>query len=198
MLPVENGPQRTCVACRETRDKKQLVRYVAAPDGILLVDYRQRLPGRGCYTCATLQCQRLAVKRKAFQRSFRNVDVKAEAALLEEQLLQAVRQKIASLIGMARKSGQMASGSQAVIDILRGNTRVAVVLLAEDVSQAIGDKVHTLSVRNKVWCSRLFNKQVIGQLLGKEERSAVAVTSGSLAEALLFELQRYEQLLREN
>ena len=198
MLSGENGPQRTCVACREVRDKKQLVRYVTAPDGTLLVDYRQRLPGRGCYTCATLQCLRIAVKRKAFQRSIRDANLQVEPASLEEQLFQAVRQKIASLLGMARKSGQTASGSQAVIDGLRSNAGVAVVLLAEDVSQAIGDKIHTLSLRNKVWCSRLFNKQVIGQLLGKEERSAVAVTSGSLAEALLIELQRYEQLVREN
>ncbi|MCK4501931.1 MAG: YlxR family protein, partial [Desulfuromonadales bacterium] len=41
---AEKSAQRTCIACRETKDKDQLLRYVVAPDGVVLVDYRQRLP----------------------------------------------------------------------------------------------------------------------------------------------------------
>ena len=193
-----SGPQRTCIACRETRDKRQLLRYVVAPDGMLLVDYRQRLPGRGTYTCVSRQCLRDAVKRKAFQRSLKEAPEGVDADRLETQLREAVSRKIAGLIGMARKSGQVVTGTQAVTEVLKKDPAVAVVLLAEDISSAIGQKIDSLCSVQGVPCAQLYDKQSIGQLLGKEERSAVAVLPGPLAQALVDELHRYEQLVREN
>jgi len=42
-------PQRTCVACRTTRPKRELVRVVRSPVGELTVDLRGKAPGRGAY-----------------------------------------------------------------------------------------------------------------------------------------------------
>jgi uncharacterized protein len=42
-------PQRTCVACRTTRPKRELVRVVRSPVGELAVDLRGKAPGRGAY-----------------------------------------------------------------------------------------------------------------------------------------------------
>ena len=97
MTVAENGPQRTCVACRQTKNKKQLVRYVVAPDGAVLVDYRQRLPGRGAYTCISTQCLLDAVKRNSFQRCFKGQCLSVDATVLTQQLIAAVEQKITNL-----------------------------------------------------------------------------------------------------
>ena len=40
------GPVRTCVGCRLRADRAGLLRVVVA-DGVLVVDPRRRLPGRG-------------------------------------------------------------------------------------------------------------------------------------------------------
>jgi uncharacterized protein len=47
--PERRLPQRTCVACRTTRAKRELVRVVRSPSGELSVDLRGKAPGRGAY-----------------------------------------------------------------------------------------------------------------------------------------------------
>ena len=47
--PVRSLPQRTCVACRTARAKRELVRVVRSPTGELSVDLRGKASGRGAY-----------------------------------------------------------------------------------------------------------------------------------------------------
>ncbi len=49
-------PQRTCVACRQVKAKRQLIRLVALPGGGIEVDTDSRKAGRGAYMCPTLKC----------------------------------------------------------------------------------------------------------------------------------------------
>ncbi len=198
MSVAEKGPQRTCVACRLTKNKKELVRYVLAPDKSVLVDYRQHLPGRGGYTCFSVTCIQDAVKRNGFQRCFKTQNLSVDAEQLLGQLTTAVDQKVVSLLGMARKSGQLISGSNAIIEALRKTTTIALVVLAADISAAIGRKIELLAERSDIYCVRLYGKQQLGQMLGKEERSVIAVQAGKLADSLLNELHRHRQLVREN
>ena len=198
MTVAENGPQRTCIACRQTKNKKQLVRYVVAPDGAALVDYRQRLPGRGAYTCISTQCLLDAVKKNSFQRCFKGQCLSVDATVLTQQLIAAVEQKITNLIGMSRKSRQFIAGSNAVIGALQKGASLALIIIATDISASIGKKIETLALRENIYTACLYDKQIIGQMLGKEERSVMAVQTGLLADSLLNELHMYRQLVREN
>ena len=198
MTVAENGPQRTCVACRQTKNKKQLIRYVVAPGGAILVDYRQRLPGRGAYTCISTQCLLDAVKKNGFQRCFKGQYLSVDTTELSQQLMTAVEQKTKNLIGMSRKSRQLVSGSNAVIEALRKGSSLALVIIATDISASIGKKIEALALRQNIHTVCLYNKQIIGQMLGKEERSVIAVQTGLLADSLLNELHMYRQLVREN
>ncbi len=198
MVPANKGPQRTCVACRQGNNQEQLVRYVVAPDGTLVVDYRHRLPGRGAYTCISVDCLKTAVDRKQFQRSFRGQCKAVSVDLLTAELFQALEQKIINLLGMGRKSGQVISGSNAIMTGLRQGTDLSLVIITKDISAAIAEKIDGLSARHQVSCSQLFSKDLLGQILGKGERSSVAVKKGALADAILIELKRYTQLVREN
>ena len=49
-------PQRTCVACRQVKDKRQLIRLVYSADGYVQIDSSGRMPGRGAYLCNEAQC----------------------------------------------------------------------------------------------------------------------------------------------
>ncbi|MEE4254366.1 MAG: DUF448 domain-containing protein [Desulfuromusa sp.] len=198
MTAAEKGPQRTCIACRQAEDKKKLVRYVVAPDGTVLVDYRQRLPGRGAYTCVSKECLVSAVKRHSFQRCFKGQCNAVDAEELLLQLTRAVEQKIASLIGMARKSRQFIAGSNAVYEALKKGSSLALIIVANDISATIKNKIESLALKKNIYTAHLFAKDSIGQMLGKEERSVMAVQTGLLADSLLNELHMYRQLVREN
>ncbi len=195
----KKGPQRTCIACRTGLDKDHLIRYVMAPDGTLLVDYRHRLPGRGSYTCIAAECIRKACEKKAFLRAYRGRCQPPTYDDLLSQACAAVEQRVANLLGMGRKAGLTVSGSNMVMDQLRKTEcGLGVVIVAADISADIGTKIAGLSTRQGIQCIRLFNKAKIGQMLGKEERSVVALSSGALVDTLLTELSRYRQLAREN
>lgn len=51
----KHRPQRTCVVCREKREKRQLTRLVMVSDR-LQVDPSGKLNGRGAYLCEKPAC----------------------------------------------------------------------------------------------------------------------------------------------
>ena len=62
-------PLRQCLACREKKDKRMLVRIVRAEDGIHL-DPTGRKNGRGAYVCRDAACMELAVKKHLLDKAF--------------------------------------------------------------------------------------------------------------------------------
>lgn len=62
-------PQRTCLGCRSKADKSELVRLVWQHD--VVIDIRQREPGRGAYLHPGADCLALAVRRRALGRALR-------------------------------------------------------------------------------------------------------------------------------
>lgn len=64
-------PSRTCVACRETKPKRQLVRVVLLPDGTVRVDETGKQNGRGAYLCRQHSCWETALKQGKLKRALR-------------------------------------------------------------------------------------------------------------------------------
>lgn len=198
MVTAGHKPQRTCLGCRAELQRDELVRYVALPNGVLTVDYRQRLPGRGAYTCLQRSCLELALKRRQFQRALRHDGLQAELDQLVLELTQQIRARIANLLGMARKSGQVISGSSLVLDQLAGRESLALILAADDMSESIAERVAGKAQFKAVAFYRMFDKELLGQVLGKGERSVVAIKSGPLAETIGIELERFKRIAGES
>ena len=49
-------PQRTCVICRTTMAKRNLMRIVRTPEGRVVLDPRGKAAGRGAYLCPRKEC----------------------------------------------------------------------------------------------------------------------------------------------
>ncbi len=64
-------PARMCVACRTSRDKSELIRLMAAPDGDIVPDAGARGGGRGVYICRCEECIAAAAKRHSLDRAFK-------------------------------------------------------------------------------------------------------------------------------
>ena len=63
-------PMRKCLGCQEMRPKKELIRVVRSPEGLISLDFKGKAPGRGAYLCPEMQCLKKAVKAKALERAF--------------------------------------------------------------------------------------------------------------------------------
>ena len=67
---VKHIPMRTCVACRESKPKRELLRIVRTPDEHVQLDATGKKAGRGAYLCAKLSCWENALKRKRLEQEF--------------------------------------------------------------------------------------------------------------------------------
>jgi predicted RNA-binding protein YlxR (DUF448 family) len=54
-------PQRTCVGCRESLSKRELIRIVRRPEGIV-IDSTGKMPGRGAYLHKQRSCWERGMK----------------------------------------------------------------------------------------------------------------------------------------
>lgn len=72
-------PLRTCVVCRQTSDKRTLLRVIRTPGDAreIRFDPTGKANGRGAYVCASSDCIEKAIKQKRFERSL-NVAVTPE------------------------------------------------------------------------------------------------------------------------
>lgn len=62
-------PMRQCTGCRTMKDKRELIRVVKSPDGVISLDFRGKKPGRGAYLCKNAECLARAKKSKALERA---------------------------------------------------------------------------------------------------------------------------------
>ncbi|HAZ19377.1 MAG TPA: DUF448 domain-containing protein, partial [Clostridiales bacterium] len=44
-------PKRKCCGCGEDKPKKELIRIVRSPEGVISTDATGKKPGRGAYIC---------------------------------------------------------------------------------------------------------------------------------------------------
>jgi predicted RNA-binding protein YlxR (DUF448 family) len=68
-METRRAPTRSCVACRTTRQKRDLVRVVRTPDGRVELDETGRASGRGAYLCRDAACWNTALDRGALGRA---------------------------------------------------------------------------------------------------------------------------------
>lgn len=61
---LKKEPVRLCVACRERKTKKNLIRIVKTKTGEVFVDLSQKLQGRGAYLCFKKECLDVFEKKK--------------------------------------------------------------------------------------------------------------------------------------
>ena len=71
MTKLRKPPVRTCIACRTTSDKRELVRVVRTTDGDVHVDPSGKECGRGSYVCLSGTCIDNALAKRRFDAALR-------------------------------------------------------------------------------------------------------------------------------
>lgn len=85
MPKVKKTPLRQCIACRELKEKKAMLRIVKNSDGEIFIDFSGKANGRGAYICDNPDCVKKLRKSRLLDRVFScRVDEKVYAAIEEE------------------------------------------------------------------------------------------------------------------
>ncbi len=69
MPKVRKVPTRMCVACKQMKPKRELIRVVRVADGGVRVDPTSKIAGRGAYVCPTEQCAEAGVREGRLQHA---------------------------------------------------------------------------------------------------------------------------------
>lgn len=62
-------PMRRCLATQESLPKKELIRIVRTPEGVVEIDESGKKNGRGAYLKRSVEAVELAKKKKALSRA---------------------------------------------------------------------------------------------------------------------------------
>lgn len=71
MGQTKKVPMRTCIGCRQAKNKKELIRVVKNKEGQVFVDLTGRQNGRGAYICANKDCLEKAIKTKSLEKTLK-------------------------------------------------------------------------------------------------------------------------------
>ncbi len=63
-------PVRMCIACREQKNKTDLIRIVKNKEGEISLDFTGKKPGRGAYICDKKECILKCIKNRALNKAF--------------------------------------------------------------------------------------------------------------------------------
>src|SRR5690606_32699003 len=110
------------------------LRCVVGPDGRLVPDATERLPGRGYWVTAARPVIETALRKRSFEKAAGG-SVVVPADLADQAAAQVERQCLA-LLGLARRAGQAVTGQDRVTALIE-NGKAGLLLEASD-SAAIG------------------------------------------------------------
>lgn len=68
-LPKKKIPERRCVGCQGTFEKRELLRVVRSPEGVISIDFTGKKSGRGAYLCKNESCLKKARKTGILSRA---------------------------------------------------------------------------------------------------------------------------------
>ena len=76
-MPVKHVPVRTCCGCGRKSDKRDMVRIVQTPEGMVSVDATGKAAGRGAYLCEDPSCWETGVTKNRLERTL-NTSISSE------------------------------------------------------------------------------------------------------------------------
>lgn len=189
---------RRCIVTRQALEKPAMIRFVLDPEGRVVPDLKEKLPGRGLWVTADREVLAQAAAKNAFAKAARQ-SAKVPADLVE-RVAELAKREVAELIGLARKSGQLRAGFEKV-QIALQNGRVRVLVAASDGAEDGRSKLARLaagvaSVRggSGVEIVAPLTAAELAQALGRDHAVHAAIAESGIAERIIIACRRLNGL----
>ena len=184
----EDLAERKCLVSQESGPKAGLIRFVTSPDGVVVPDVMEKLPGRGYYVTSDLNVLEEAVKQKVFSRG-----AKTQVTVPENLIIEIDRQlarRVVDLVSIARKAGRAVTGFEKVKGWL-AEGRAKILLQASDGSERGKGKLWTPEGGRFFGC---LTAQELGLAFGRGHAIHCALSGGKLSERVVHEAARLRGL----
>jgi predicted RNA-binding protein YlxR (DUF448 family) len=176
--------ERRCLATGEVLPKDELIRFAADPDGFIIPDLAQNLPGRGLWVKAARDAIDTAARKNLFSRAAKT-PLKAGPDLVD-QVERLLHKRCLAFMGLARGAGLAVLGQPQVEAALKAG-KLDVLLLASDAGQPPHNS------RGIAEYPR-FTRDELGAAFGHDQIVYAGLRQHGLTEKLKTELARLEKI----
>lgn len=185
-------PERRCIYTRETSSREMMIRFAVSPDGVIVPDLEEKLPGRGLWLTAHGDIMRRACAENSFSKAARrNVTVPAD---LPARVAALMNRRCLDLIGLARRSGAAVAGFEKVRAALDAGD---VALLIEAADGADDGREKLARRASGVETLSLWTADQLGAPFGRDRVVHAAILANGLADRLVREARRCEGMQSE-
>ncbi len=183
-----DGPERKCIATGEVQPKHGLIRFAVSPDGQVVPDLAEKLPGRGIWVAADRAAVEKAVKKGLFARAAKQPVTVPEGLvdLLEAMLAR----RVIELISLTRKGGRATTGYERVKDWL-SKDEAEILIQASDGSERGKSK---LSTPYGGYFIGWLTASELGHAFGRQSAVHAALGAGGLSKRVVEEAARLKGL----
>ena len=172
-------PERRCIATGEVQPKRGLIRFGISPDGQIVPDILEKLPGRGIWVASERSALDEATKKGLFARSAKQAVTLSDTLIDDVETLLAKR--LIDGISMARKAGSAIAGFEKVKDWL-GKDEARILFQASDGSERGKSKLHAPGGRGSFF--EVLSASELGLSFGRERVIHAALGFGGLTERI--------------
>jgi len=182
---------RRCIVTRQALEKPAMIRFVLDPDGRVVPDLKEKLPGRGLWVTADRDILAQAAAKNAFAKAAKQ-SAKVPADLVD-RVAELAKREVAELIGLARKSGQLRAGFEKVqIALQAGRVRVLIAAKdgAEDGRGKLARLASSVPSNSGVEICAPLTAAELAQALGREHAVHAAIAESGIAERIIVACRR--------
>jgi predicted RNA-binding protein YlxR (DUF448 family) len=193
---TKRSNDRTCILTGESKSRNTMIRLVQGPDGSLVPDLAEKLPGRGIWISANRAILDNSIAsgkfKKAISRSLKAAfkeDVSDLSGLIERLLTK----RCLDRLGLEQRAGNVVTGFDKIKTESAGKSAKNIIgyLTATDSGDDGRNKLGA-AMPAGVMVSSLFNRDELSNALGKDNAVHVIVFNSGGAKILIAELDRLQ------
>ncbi|MSU89627.1 RNA-binding protein [Rhodobacteraceae bacterium 2CG4] len=178
-------PERRCIATGAKGGKAGLIRFVVGPDGRVVPDLAEKLPGRGMWVSADAAAIDKAARKGLFSRAAKRA-VQADPDLAG-QVGALLATRVVELLSLARKAGQALAGLEKVKAALEQGEATC-LLQAADGSARERMRLRPPEGENTHFTA--LTAAELGLAFGRDRVIHAALVSGGLGDRVRYESAR--------
>ena len=162
---------RRCIQTGIQAEKTQLVRFVRTPDGMVIGDLSQKLPGRGAYLSPEKPVIEKALKSGKLAHHLRKNagEVQLHPEQLLTQLASQVTKQLLSHLTLLRRAGRLVTGRMKIEEL----DVPAALLIASDASRR--ETQSLISKTAPIWVETGLPSEMLGQIAGRDSLAYAAI-----------------------
>lgn len=167
--------ERTCLICREKKEKKDLFRLVKSGEDRYYFDEKQKAQSRGYYVCKSHECLKRLSKHK-------KIKVSTDDLMKMLNQLNKGEKDYLNILRAMKNSQTLSFGMNMVLEEIE---HTHFLVLAEDISEKNERKLLLRAKELNITYVYCGNKQQLGEIFGKDEVSVIGVKNKQIARGLI-------------